>query len=102
MSGAACPLRPENVAHGAREEADSEQSCPWHSAGWQGLQAGPETARDTAAAQRGWAFLIDAFNNYCLSNRRQSEIVSKANQSGTDLEVGSEICASHPRAVAVI
>ena len=38
------------------------------------------------------AFFIDAFNNYCLSNRTQSEIVSKVDQSHVSLEVGSEIC----------
>lgn len=38
------------------------------------------------------AFFFDGFNNYCLSNRRQSEIVSKADQSHVGLEVGSEIC----------
>lgn len=49
-----------------------------------------------------WAFFIDAFNNYCFSNRRQSEIVSKANQSRVSLEVGSELCASPHCSVAVI
>lgn len=38
------------------------------------------------------AFFFDIFNNYCLSNRRQSEIVSEADQSHVSLEVGSEIC----------
>lgn len=53
MSGAARPLR---GARGAREEADSGRPCPWHSAGWQGLQAGPETARDRGRGTAGWAF----------------------------------------------
>ena len=42
------------------------------------------------------AFFTDAFNNYYLSNRRQSEIVSKAHQSHRSLEVGSEICFPSP------
>lgn len=43
-----------------------------------------------------WAFFTDAFNNYYLSNRMQSEIVSKAHQSHRSLEVGLEICFPSP------
>ena len=42
------------------------------------------------------AFFTDAFNNYYLSNRKQSEIVSKARQSHRSLEVGLEICFPFP------
>lgn len=59
-------------------------------------------ARPVGTAVVEWAFFTDAFDNYCVSNRRQSEIVSKANQYSSSLEVGSEICAFPPGAGAVI
>lgn len=87
--GAALPasLRPEI-------KWDSSGPTPLtQKAGWRVLPAGPETCQGPRPWERqSWAFLMDAFNNYCLSNRRQSEIVSKAKQSGMHLEVGSEIC----------
>lgn len=42
-----------------------------------------------------------AGHSYCLRSRRQSEIVSEAEQSGVSLEVGSEMHASLPCSVAV-
>lgn len=79
------PFSSLKVACGTREEAlfYTGSTLLTQKTGWRlVLQAGRETCQGPWLWERwSWAFLIDAFNNYCLSNRRQSEIVSKANQS---------------------
>lgn len=64
-------------------------------------EGGGRHARDLGHGALSWPLLIDAFNTYCLRSRRHSEIVSEADQSSVNLEVGSEMCASLPCSVAV-